>query len=52
MISRELAFKIADTIASRIGIHADSDYRIRSGMMYTLLRLRGRTCISSEGRTV
>ena len=33
-----VGFKIADTIASRIGIHADSDYRIRSGMLYTLLQ--------------
>ena len=31
-----VGFKIADTIASRIGILADSDYRIRSGMLYTL----------------
>ena len=36
-----VGFKIADTIASRIGIHADSDYRIRSGMMYTLLQASG-----------
>ena len=34
-------FKIADEIASRIGIHADSDYRIRSGMLYTLLQASG-----------
>ena len=31
-----VGFKIADEIASRIGIHADSDYRIQSGMVYTL----------------
>lgn len=31
-----IGFKIADEIASRIGIHADSDYRIRSGVLYTL----------------
>ena len=36
-----VGFKIADGIASRIGIHADSDYRIRSGMMYTLLQASG-----------
>ena len=36
-----VGFKIADAIASRIGIHADSDYRIRSGMMYTLLQASG-----------
>ncbi|MCF0132621.1 MAG: ATP-dependent RecD-like DNA helicase [Blautia sp.] len=33
-----VGFKIADEIASRIGIHTDSDYRIRSGMMYVLLQ--------------
>ena len=33
-----VGFKIADEIAARVGIHADSDYRIRSGMLYTLLR--------------
>ena len=33
-----IGFKIADEIAYRIGIHTDSDYRIRSGMMYTLLQ--------------
>ena len=31
-----IGFKIADEIASRIGIHTDSDYRIRSGVFYTL----------------
>lgn len=36
-----VGFKIADEIASRIGIHTDSDYRIRSGMMYTLLQVSG-----------
>ena len=36
-----VGFKIADEIASRIGIHTDSDYRIRSGMMYTLLQASG-----------
>ncbi|MDO5134853.1 MAG: ATP-dependent RecD-like DNA helicase [Eubacteriales bacterium] len=33
-----VGFKIADEIASRIGIHTDSDYRIRSGMLYTLVQ--------------
>lgn len=33
-----IGFKITDEIAYRIGIHTDSDYRIRSGMMYTLLQ--------------
>ncbi len=31
-----VGFKIADEIASKIGIHTDSDYRIRSGVFYTL----------------
>lgn len=33
-----VGFKIADEIASKIGIHTDSDYRIRSGMLYVLLQ--------------
>lgn len=33
-----VGFKTADEIASRIGIHTDSDYRIRSGLLYTLLQ--------------
>ena len=36
-----VGFRIADDIASRIGIHADSDYRIQSGMVYTLLQASG-----------
>ena len=32
-----IGFKIADEIAARIGIHTDSDYRIRSGLLYILL---------------
>ncbi len=32
-----VGFKIADEIAARIGIHTDSDYRIRSGILYTLM---------------
>ncbi|MCM1262323.1 MAG: ATP-dependent RecD-like DNA helicase [Butyrivibrio sp.] len=31
-----IGFKTADGIASRIGIHIDSDYRIRSGLLYVL----------------
>lgn len=31
-----IGFRIADEIAGRIGIHTDSDYRIRSGLFYTL----------------
>lgn len=36
-----VGFKIADEIAYRIGIHTDSDYRIRSGMLYTLMQATG-----------
>lgn len=36
-----VGFKIADEIAGRIGIQADSDYRIRSGMLYVLLQASG-----------
>ena len=36
-----VGFRIADEIAGRIGIHMDSDYRIRSGMMYTLQQATG-----------
>lgn len=46
-----VGFKIADEIASRIGIHTDSDYRIRSGMLYTLLQsasVEGHTCLPKE----
>lgn len=32
-----IGFKIADEIAAKIGIHTDSDYRIRSGILYTLM---------------
>ena len=32
-----IGFKMADDIASRMGIKTDSDYRIRSGSLYTLL---------------
>ncbi len=31
-----VGFRIADEIASRIGIHTDSDYRIRCGLLYVL----------------
>jgi len=33
-----IGFKIADEIANKIGICADADYRIRSGVLYTLLQ--------------
>ncbi len=36
-----IGFKIADEIATKIGIHTDSDYRIRSGIFYTLLQAVG-----------
>ncbi len=36
-----IGFKIADEIAAQIGIHTDSDYRIRSGVLYTLLQAVG-----------
>lgn len=35
---RGVGFKIADSIAAKIGIHTDSDYRIRSGLLYILLQ--------------
>lgn len=38
-----IGFKIADEIAGRIGIQADSEYRIRSGLLYVL------TQASAEG---
>lgn len=31
-----IGFKTADEIATRIGLHSDSDFRIRSGLLYTL----------------
>lgn len=33
-----IGFRIADEIARKIGIHTDSDYRIRSGILYVLLQ--------------
>lgn len=33
-----IGFKMADELAAKIGIHTDSDYRIRSGIFYTLLQ--------------
>ena len=45
-----VGFRIADEIASRIGINTDSDYRIRSGILYTLLQASavGLTCFPGE----
>lgn len=33
-----IGFRTADEIAARIGIHTDSDYRIKSGIFYILLQ--------------
>ena len=35
---RGVGFKMADEIAQKVGIFTDSDYRIRSGIFYTLLQ--------------
>ncbi len=40
-----VGFKIADEIAARVGIRTDSDFRIRSGILYALLQA------SAEGHT-
>lgn len=40
-----IGFKIADEIAAKVGIRTDSDFRIRSGILYTLLTA------STEGHT-
>lgn len=36
-----VGFKTADEIASRVGIRTDSDFRIRSGIVYTLMQAAG-----------
>ncbi|MBR5268652.1 MAG: Flp pilus assembly complex ATPase component TadA, partial [Lachnospiraceae bacterium] len=36
-----VGFKIADEIAAKVGIFTDSDYRIKSGLFYTLLQAMG-----------
>lgn len=36
-----VGFKMADEIAKKVGIFADSDYRIKSGILYTLLQAVG-----------
>ena len=33
-----IGFRIADEIAAKIGIHTDSDFRIRCGILYTLMQ--------------
>lgn len=40
-----VGFRIADEIATKVGIRTDSDFRIRSGILYTLLQA------TSEGHT-
>lgn len=48
-----VGFKIADEIAHRVGIHLDSDFRIRSGIMYVLQQasLEGHTYLPEESLT-
>ena len=36
-----VGFRTADEIAARVGIRMDSDFRVRSGILYTLLQARG-----------
>lgn len=36
-----VGFKIADEIASRVGILTDSDFRVKSGLLYTLMQAVG-----------
>ncbi|MCD8217078.1 MAG: ATP-dependent RecD-like DNA helicase [Clostridiales bacterium] len=40
-----IGFRIADEIEKRVGIHTDSDFRVRSGILYILLQA------SQEGHT-
>ena len=34
-----VGFQIADEIASKVGIHTDSDFRVRSGILHVLTRI-------------
>lgn len=45
-----VGFRIADGIAEKAGIRVDSDFRIRSGILYTLQQAmgQGHTCIPRE----
>jgi exodeoxyribonuclease V alpha subunit len=45
-----VGFKIADEIAGRVGIHTDSDFRIRSGILYILFQAthEGHTYLPEE----
>ncbi len=47
-----IGFKKADEIAARIGIHMDSDYRIRSGILYALLQAAGEGHIYLPGEVL
>ena len=52
-----VGFRIADEIASKVGIHTDSDYRIRCGLLYVLQQAMGEGHVflpkeSLERRTV
>lgn len=38
---RGIGFRMADELAARIGLHADSEYRIRSGIIYSLFQAVG-----------
>ena len=48
-----VGFRIADEIATKVGIRTDSDFRIRSGILYTLLQAtgEGHTYLPMEGLT-
>ncbi|MCD8241919.1 MAG: AAA family ATPase, partial [Lachnospiraceae bacterium] len=45
-----VGFRTADELAARIGIHTNSDYRIRSGLLYVLQQAagEGHTCLPQE----
>lgn len=45
-----IGFKIADEIAGKVGIHTDSDFRIKSGLLYVLVQAGndGHTCLPKE----
>ena len=45
-----VGFRTADEIAKKVGIREDSDFRIRSGLLYTLLGAssEGHTCLPEE----
>ncbi len=51
---RGVGFKIADDIASRAGIRMDSDFRIRSGILYVLMQaaMEGHTYLPQAELTV